>query len=68
MKIELKEITVRELSTGYEDNEEAGVVGFDGKAGDAYEVFVNGELIDHDMNGEFIPKTIELEPAALIES
>lgn len=31
MNIELKEITVRELTNGYEDNEEAGVVGFDGK-------------------------------------
>lgn len=31
MKIELKEITVRELTSGYQDNEEAGVVGFDGK-------------------------------------
>ncbi|WP_076922838.1 DUF262 domain-containing protein [Pseudoalteromonas sp. SK20] len=31
MKIELKEITVRELTEGYEDNEEGGVVGFDGK-------------------------------------
>ena len=31
MKIELKEITVRELTNGYEDNEEAGVVGYDGK-------------------------------------
>ena len=31
MKIELKEITVRELAKGYEDNEENGVVGFDEK-------------------------------------
>lgn len=31
MKIELKEITVRDLSKGYEDNAEDGVVGFDGK-------------------------------------
>jgi len=31
MKIELKEITVQELTNGYEDNEEAGVVGYDGK-------------------------------------
>jgi len=31
MKIELKEITVRELTNGYEDNEESGVIGFDGK-------------------------------------
>lgn len=31
MKIELKEITVRELSDGYEDNAEGGVVGFGGK-------------------------------------
>lgn len=30
MNIELKEITVRELTNGYEDNEEAGVVGYDG--------------------------------------
>ena len=31
MKIKLKEITVRELTNGYGDNEEDGVVGFDGK-------------------------------------
>ena len=31
MKIELKEITVRELANGYEDNAEDGVVGFGGK-------------------------------------
>ena len=31
MDIELKEITVRELTNGYEDNNEDGVVGFDGK-------------------------------------
>lgn len=31
MKIELKEITVRELSEGYQDNAENGVVGFGGK-------------------------------------
>lgn len=31
MKIELKEITIRELSEGYEDNEEAGVIGYGGK-------------------------------------
>ena len=31
MKIELHEITVRELTEGYEDNEEAGVVGYDGR-------------------------------------
>lgn len=31
MKIELKEISVRELAEGYEDNEEGGVVGFGGK-------------------------------------
>lgn len=31
MKIELKEITVRELANGYEDNDEAGVFGYDGK-------------------------------------
>ncbi len=31
MKIELKEISVRELTQGYEDNEEAGVLGFDGR-------------------------------------
>ena len=31
MNIELKEITVRELTNGYEDNEEGGVIGFDGK-------------------------------------
>ncbi len=31
MDIELKEITVRELTEGYQDNNEDGVVGFDGK-------------------------------------
>jgi len=31
MKIELKEITVRDLTNGYQDNAEGGVVGFDGK-------------------------------------
>ncbi len=31
MKIELKEITVLELTNGYQDNEENGVVGFGGK-------------------------------------
>ncbi|MBU1706001.1 DUF262 domain-containing protein [Patescibacteria group bacterium] len=31
MKIELKEITVRELTAGYEDNQEGGVVGYAGK-------------------------------------
>jgi hypothetical protein len=31
MKIELKKISVRELSNGYQDNEENGVVGFGGK-------------------------------------
>lgn len=31
MKIELREITVRELTEGYEDNEEGGVIGFDGQ-------------------------------------
>ncbi len=31
MNIELKEITVRELTKGYQDNNEDGVVGFDGK-------------------------------------
>lgn len=31
MKIELKEITVRELANGYEDNDEAGVTGYGGK-------------------------------------
>jgi len=31
MKIELKEITVRELTYGYEDNQEDGVIGFGGK-------------------------------------
>ena len=30
MKIELKEITVRELAEGYEDNSEEGVVGYGG--------------------------------------
>ncbi len=28
MKIELKEISVRDLTNGYQDNEENGVVGF----------------------------------------
>lgn len=31
MKIELKEITVRDLTNGYEDNEEGGVIGYGGK-------------------------------------
>jgi len=31
MNIELKEITVRELTDGYEDNNEGGVVGYSGK-------------------------------------
>jgi len=31
MNIKLKEITIRELTNGYQDNEENGVVGFDGK-------------------------------------
>ena len=31
MRIELKEITVRELTNGYQDNADAGVQGFDGK-------------------------------------
>ncbi len=31
MEIELKKFSVRELTKNYEDNEEAGVVGFDGK-------------------------------------
>lgn len=31
MKIELKEITVRELSDGYEDNDEEGVIGYGGR-------------------------------------
>lgn len=31
MKIQLKEITIRELTAGYEDNEEGGVVGYGGK-------------------------------------
>ncbi|KAA3652396.1 MAG: DUF262 domain-containing protein [Bacteroidetes bacterium] len=31
MKIELKEISIRELTNGYQDNEEKGVVGFGGK-------------------------------------
>jgi hypothetical protein len=31
MDIELKEITVRELTKGYQDNNEDGVIGFDGK-------------------------------------
>ncbi|EMY3555050.1 GmrSD restriction endonuclease domain-containing protein [Flavobacterium psychrophilum] len=31
MKIELKEITVKELTNGFQDNEENGVIGFGGK-------------------------------------
>lgn len=31
MKIELKELTVKELTSGYRDNEEQGVVGYGGK-------------------------------------
>ncbi len=31
MKIELKQITVRELVEGYQDHEENGVVGYGGK-------------------------------------
>ncbi|MGD9564343.1 MAG: hypothetical protein AB7W44_18900 [Pyrinomonadaceae bacterium] len=31
MKIELKEITVRELADGYKDSQESGVVAFGGK-------------------------------------
>ena len=31
MRIELKEITVRDLAKGYKDNAEAGVVGYSGK-------------------------------------
>jgi hypothetical protein len=31
MKIELKEIPIHELTQGYEDNAEAGVVGYGGK-------------------------------------
>ena len=31
MKIELKEITVRELTDGYKDNSEDGVIGYNGK-------------------------------------
>ena len=31
MKIELKEITVRDLTDGYEDNQENGVIGYGGK-------------------------------------
>lgn len=31
MNIKLKEITVRELTAGYEDNEESGVIGYGGK-------------------------------------
>ena len=30
MKIELKEISIRELSQGYEDNDEGGVIGYNG--------------------------------------
>jgi hypothetical protein len=31
MKIELKEITISELAKGYQDNSEAGVIGYGGK-------------------------------------
>jgi hypothetical protein len=31
MKIELREVTVRDLAAGYEDNEEGGVVGYSGE-------------------------------------
>ena len=31
MNIQLKEITVRELTKDYQDNEENGVVGYDGQ-------------------------------------
>ncbi len=31
MKIELKEITIRELTDRYQDNAEGGVVGYGGK-------------------------------------
>src|SRR5574344_2922843 len=31
MKIELKEITIKELTTGYQDNNENGVMGYSGK-------------------------------------
>ncbi len=31
MKIELKEITIRELTSGYSDDKDGGVVGYDGK-------------------------------------
>lgn len=31
MKIQLREITIRELTNGYKDNQEEGVVGFNGK-------------------------------------
>ena len=31
MNIELKEITIKELSEGFQDNNENGVVGFGGK-------------------------------------
>ena len=31
MKIELKEITIRELANGYKDSNENGVVGYGGK-------------------------------------
>ena len=33
MEIQLKKFSVRELTKNYEDNEEAGVVGFDGSTG-----------------------------------
>jgi hypothetical protein len=31
MKIQLKELTIRELTNGYQDNEEQGVFGYGGK-------------------------------------
>lgn len=35
MNIELREITIRELANGYQDNAENGVVGFGGKCNES---------------------------------
>lgn len=38
MKIELKELTITELSNGYQDNQENGVVGFDDKLNMSFQI------------------------------
>lgn len=45
MKIELKRIPVRDLVEGYEDNDEAGVVGYDGTGADGSEPAGIGETV-----------------------